>query len=373
MKSYSLILFFILTIIVFTSEAKKKWLPAVNGYNKNNDENGYAGIMGRAITGLRVSGKKEYRVHIKGGNWLPPVTGNDPDEFNNGYAGTKKGDVIDAVAISGGVQYAAHLKGGLWLPVVTGYDINNDRYGYAGVIGKPIDAIMINGRTYATSYNDSSNSSNTTPSKPSSRKTPSRKTSSTKPSPPKTSSAKPSSSKSLALKPSTTNSASSNPLNLHEIRYIKEYISCLYDALVHYKGKSGTTVYADNTLIKEIKDHKTYKKMIKELKNGIKEKITNSAIKNHDTIKAADGSYRGVWCLTLGSIKLNINYSFVPKKGKNKVKLHFWGTDRWDFAKNDNYNLIQNLAEEYIPSFIAGDGKPFDVKYDFYETVTVEY
>jgi len=160
MKSISLILFFVLTILVITSEATKKWLPIVNGYNKNDAINGYAGLMGKAITGLRVSGGKPYRVHIKGGNWLPEVTGNNKNDFDNGYAGTKKGNVIDAVAISGGVDYAVHIKGGQWLPVVNGYDISESSNGYAGIIGKAIDAIMINKRTYATSYNDDNNGGN---------------------------------------------------------------------------------------------------------------------------------------------------------------------------------------------------------------------
>jgi len=131
----------------------KKWLPTVNGYSKMDANNGYAGIMGYSITGLRVSGGSDYRVHTLGGRWLPPVNGNDPDDFDNGYAGTSKGDVIDAVAISGVREYAVHIQGGQWLPAVTGYDINESNNGYAGVIGRPIDAIMIDGRTYATSYN----------------------------------------------------------------------------------------------------------------------------------------------------------------------------------------------------------------------------
>ena len=131
----------------------KKWLPEVSGYNKNDDDNGYAGIMGKAITSLRVSGGKQYRVHVKGGNWLPAVTGNNKNDDNNGYAGTSKGSAIDAVAISGNINYAVHIKGGNWLPAVNGYNINDSNNGYAGIIGKTIDAIMIKGRKYATSYN----------------------------------------------------------------------------------------------------------------------------------------------------------------------------------------------------------------------------
>jgi len=70
------------------------------------------------------------------------------------------GSVIDGVAIAGGVKYAVHVMGGNWLPAVTGYDIYDSDYGYAGVLGKAIDAVMINGRSYATSYNSNNGSSN---------------------------------------------------------------------------------------------------------------------------------------------------------------------------------------------------------------------
>ena len=99
-----------------------------------------------------MSGGKAYRVHIKGGSWLPAVTGNNQNDLNNGFAGNSKGSPIDAVAISGGIYYAVHIKGGKWLPAVKGYNINDSNYGYAGIIGKEIDAVTINGRTYATSY-----------------------------------------------------------------------------------------------------------------------------------------------------------------------------------------------------------------------------
>ena len=63
-----------------------------------------------------------------------------------------KGKVIDAVAISGGVTYKAHILGGGWLPAVNGYNTGDANNGYAGIIGKTIDAIMINGRNYAVYY-----------------------------------------------------------------------------------------------------------------------------------------------------------------------------------------------------------------------------
>lgn len=102
---------------------------------------------------MRISGEKEYRVHIKDGDWLSPVTGNGIKDNSNGYTGTLDGNEIDVVTISGGNQYAVHIKGRDWLLPVTGNDIAQAYKGYSGIIGSVIDAIMINGRTYATSYN----------------------------------------------------------------------------------------------------------------------------------------------------------------------------------------------------------------------------
>jgi len=154
MKSFSFIVFYVLALLVYHSEAAKKWLPEVSGYNKNDANNGYAGVIGTPITGLRVSGGQNYRVHLQGQGWLPPVNGNDENDFDNGYAGSLNGNIIDGVAIDGGVQYAVHIQGGQWLPTVNGYNTSDDNNGYAGVLGKPIDAIMIKGRRYATSYNE---------------------------------------------------------------------------------------------------------------------------------------------------------------------------------------------------------------------------
>jgi len=137
MKSFSFIILYVLALLVIHSEAAtKKWLPTVTGYNKNDSNNGYAGIFGKSVTGLRLSGGKAYRVHIKGKSWLPAVTGNNVNDNNNGYAGTLNGDIIDGVAISGGVQYAVHIQGGQWLPAVTGYNINDSNNGFAGILGK---------------------------------------------------------------------------------------------------------------------------------------------------------------------------------------------------------------------------------------------
>ncbi len=169
MKSLSLVIYFVLAIFVITSETstidqideKKKidntsnkvWLKEVDGYDKNDRVNGYAGIIGKPITSIRVSGGSPYRVHILGKDWLSEVTENNQTD-PNGYAGFINGQSIDAFAIDGGVEYAAHILNGDWLPPVNEYDIKDFENGYAGNIGQAIDAIMIQGRTYAVSYTE---------------------------------------------------------------------------------------------------------------------------------------------------------------------------------------------------------------------------
>lgn len=73
------------------------WLPAVE--NRSD----YAGIKGKAIDGLMMctdSGKTiHYAVHLKNSNkWLPYVTGYSVADANNGYAGIL-GQEIDGIKI----------------------------------------------------------------------------------------------------------------------------------------------------------------------------------------------------------------------------------------------------------------------------------
>jgi hypothetical protein len=74
-----------------------KWLPAVS--NRTD----YAGVKGKAIDGLMMTTdtlhKIHYAVHLKKANrWLPFVTGYDSSDANNGYAGIL-GQVIDGIKI----------------------------------------------------------------------------------------------------------------------------------------------------------------------------------------------------------------------------------------------------------------------------------
>jgi len=153
----------------------------------------------------------------------------------------------------------------------------------------------------------------------------------------------------------------------------KSSISNLTDALSHYRGGSGKTVPANNTLINEMKNDSSFKNMIKELQTLIRNKINDQKIKNAEKICAAPGSRRGLRCGTLGSYNLNIQYSFIPKYGDNYFDIHFSGYDRWDFEWNKNKNFFHNIANEVLPSVAAGKGTPFNITYDFHHKICVKY
>jgi len=153
-------------------------------------------------------------------------------------------------------------------------------------------------------------------------------------------------------------------------------ISNTLDAVVHYISGLGNGVTTSDQLYKKMKSEASYKKMVEELKKTIKGKITDDKIKKGETIKAADGSYRDIECYPLGKYRVNVNYSFVPKKGDNKVKLHFSGRKSWEFKNIEGKGFWYNLINENIPSFIKdilGSEKSYDVIYDFYDEVNIAY
>ena len=110
---------------------KKKWLPWVNFDSKD-----YAGNLGHAISGLRMT-NRPYRVYdnVKK-KWLPVVYG-DSD-----YAGNLPNE-ISGVAINNAMYRVHLLKENRWLPWVSGYDINDPINGYAGNLGQIIDGVQI--------------------------------------------------------------------------------------------------------------------------------------------------------------------------------------------------------------------------------------
>ncbi len=135
--------------VIYQVYADGRWLGEIKGYN-NLNSNGYAGIYGKAISGIRVrlsnGNTVTVRSHISGkgkSDWLAAI--NKWDDTSNGYSGWK-GKATDCIAMKAeGVKlkYRVHIAGGKWLPWVENYDITDYDNGLAGVYGKPIDAVQI--------------------------------------------------------------------------------------------------------------------------------------------------------------------------------------------------------------------------------------
>ena len=135
--------------VIYQVYAGGKWWGEIKNYNLVNS-NGYAGVYGKEISGIRVrlsNGKKvTVRSHISGKNrsdWLAAIT--KWDDTSNGYSGWK-GKPTDCIAMKADgctLKYRVHIKGGKWLAWVSKYDINDYANGLAGAYGKPIDAIQI--------------------------------------------------------------------------------------------------------------------------------------------------------------------------------------------------------------------------------------
>ena len=135
--------------VIYQVYADGRWLGEIKDYN-NINSNGYAGIYGYPISGIRVrlsnGGAVTVRSHISGNgktDWLAPI--NKWDDTSNGYSGWK-GKPTDCIAMKADgvkLKYRVHIKGGRWLPWVEGYDITDYDNGLAGIYGKPIDAVQI--------------------------------------------------------------------------------------------------------------------------------------------------------------------------------------------------------------------------------------
>lgn len=137
--------FIISLVLISLSFCGYTWLPAVSGYSESDSNNGYAGILGNGIVGVKINCKLQYRIHYVGKtSWESEKTGE---------AGNLK-NKIDGIAIKGGKSYKVYA-GGRWLPAVTGYNIKDDNNGYAGILGDEISGLMIKGcSSYAVAYSD---------------------------------------------------------------------------------------------------------------------------------------------------------------------------------------------------------------------------
>ena len=124
--------------------SKKKWLGTITNYN-NTNSNGYAGIKGHSIGGIRVKlsngAKIQVRSHIKNGKWLNWIS--QWNDTTMGYSGIK-GKAIDGIQVKsdvGTVVYRVHIKNGKWLNWISKAD--DTSMGYAGIYGKEIDMIQM--------------------------------------------------------------------------------------------------------------------------------------------------------------------------------------------------------------------------------------
>lgn len=138
------------------------WLPQVI-----NDED-YAGIRGRNITGITLSTDIGYAVHrvYSNGRWLAYVDSRNSDisDYYNGYAGN--GHSIEAVEVyyytpdtllyneaphyqaftENGYKYAYYrvsTTGNDYFPYQTDNERNDGQDGYAGIYGRKVDRFQI--------------------------------------------------------------------------------------------------------------------------------------------------------------------------------------------------------------------------------------
>jgi len=122
-----------------------KWLPSVTGYSESDSNNGYAGILGRNIVGIKINGYS-FRVHLYGkSSW--------EKETSAGGTGGDLSTPIDGIAIRG-TTYKVYT--GRWLPAVSQYNINDSINGFAGILGSPISGLMVKGTTYSVAISNGS-------------------------------------------------------------------------------------------------------------------------------------------------------------------------------------------------------------------------
>ena len=136
--------------VTYQCYSNKRWQSPVVNYNDTNG-NGYAGVEKFGIQGIAAKtsvGTLKYRVHIKGCGWLAWVTGYNINDDNNGYAGII-GKFIDGIQFdfSGADGYKVKYRVSTvsskgYLGWVTGFNTTNDN-GYAGIFGQAIDKLQI--------------------------------------------------------------------------------------------------------------------------------------------------------------------------------------------------------------------------------------
>ena len=133
-------------MLTYRVYADGKWYNEVKGLSN------IAGRAKQAISGVAVKvseGNLRYRVHLLNGDWLPWVDGYDIEDDINGYAGIK-GKVIDGLQVEfeGVGDYKATYRvrkqcKDKFLPYQHNTEKDTEQDGYAGVIGYKIDGLQI--------------------------------------------------------------------------------------------------------------------------------------------------------------------------------------------------------------------------------------
>lgn len=132
--------------ITYRVYADGKWYREVKGLG------GVAGRFKQAISGLMIKvseGNIRYRVHLRDGDWLDWVDGYNKADSNNGYAGIL-GKVIDTIQIefSGVGDYKVTYRvcgqgNNYWYDWQHNTEEDTRQDGYAGKNGKAIDRVQI--------------------------------------------------------------------------------------------------------------------------------------------------------------------------------------------------------------------------------------
>lgn len=125
--------------------ADGKWYGEVKGLSN------IAGRKKQAISAVAVKVSKgdiKYRVHLLNGDWLDWVDGYDINDSNNGYAGIL-GKVIDAIQVEfSGVgdykaTYRVRKQGQKFFDWQHNTEKDSNQDGYAGLLGTKIDGVQI--------------------------------------------------------------------------------------------------------------------------------------------------------------------------------------------------------------------------------------
>lgn len=125
--------------------ADNKWYDEIKGLSN------IAGRKKQAISAVAVKVSKgdiKYRVHLLNGDWLPWVDGYDINDNRNGFAGIKE-KVIDAIQVEfEGVgnykaTYRVRKQGQKFFDWQHNTEKDSNQDGYAGLFGAKIDGVQI--------------------------------------------------------------------------------------------------------------------------------------------------------------------------------------------------------------------------------------